>query len=193
MTGDRRFAHLTSIACHDLRTPLATVYGFARTLARLELEEPAKRYVEMIEAASAQVGELLEELTLVARIESGRFDPPLAEVDSLALARAAAGELEEERVVLGGEGATLRVPEAELRRGLSQLMRAALRHGGLESVEVVVRGVELEVGPVTRTSAPVLTGVELRELGAAAAVALIEALGGSLRIEGDRLLVCLPS
>ena len=60
-----RFAQLTAVACHDLRTPLATVYGFSRTLARIELGEPAAAYVEMIEAASSQVGELLDQLERV--------------------------------------------------------------------------------------------------------------------------------
>ena len=41
------------LACHDLRTPLATVHGFAQTLARSEeLDETAARYVGMINAAN---------------------------------------------------------------------------------------------------------------------------------------------
>ena len=32
MTDDNAFARLVSLACHDLRTPLATVHGFATTL-----------------------------------------------------------------------------------------------------------------------------------------------------------------
>ena len=96
MPDNTRFPRLVALACHDLRTPLATVHGFARTLARVELTDPAPRYVEMIEAATAQLAELLEELSLVARIEGGRFEPRLEEADSLVLAREAAGELEEE-------------------------------------------------------------------------------------------------
>ena len=47
------FAQLVSLACHDLRTPLATASGFAHTLQRLDsLEGPADRYVDMIGAAS---------------------------------------------------------------------------------------------------------------------------------------------
>ena len=34
MTDDSDFARLVSLACHDLRTPLATVHGFATTLVR---------------------------------------------------------------------------------------------------------------------------------------------------------------
>ncbi|MGH3029330.1 MAG: histidine kinase dimerization/phospho-acceptor domain-containing protein [Gaiellaceae bacterium] len=192
MASDTRFPEIVSIACHDLRTPLATVYGFSRTLGRLELEGPASRYVEMIDAASDQLGELLDQLSLVTRIESGRYEPSLAEVDSLELARAAAAELGEERVLVSGDGGPVRVDLDATRRALVQLARAAARHGGHDSVTLVVRGPELEVSPLSRSAAPVLLGEELRELGAAAAGILIRALGGSLAADGERLLVRLP-
>src|SRR5256885_10497780 len=64
---DSSFARLVSLACHDLRTPLATVHGFARTIERTqELEDPLARYLEMIGAAAAQMTELLETLSAVA-------------------------------------------------------------------------------------------------------------------------------
>ena len=72
MADEERFAQIVSIGAHDLSTPLATVYGFAKTLAKTDLEEPAARYVEMIEAASAQLRDLVDELSLVTRIERGR-------------------------------------------------------------------------------------------------------------------------
>src|SRR5256714_2088222 len=73
---DMFFARLVSLACHDLRTPLATVHGFARTITRTgDLEEPTSRYVEMIETASGQMADLLDELGLAARIEAGRYGP----------------------------------------------------------------------------------------------------------------------
>src|SRR5918997_1837323 len=139
MAQDSRFPRLVSLACHDLRTPLATVHGFARTLARVELSEPAPRYVEMIEAASAQIAELVDELSLVARIEAGRFEPRSGVVDSLELAREAAAELEEESVRVSGEGAPVRVEVDATRRALRQLARATRRHGGGETVHLAVR------------------------------------------------------
>jgi signal transduction histidine kinase len=193
MASDNRFPELVSIACHDLRTPLATVYGFSRTLGRLELEGPASRYVEMIDAASDQLGELLDQLSLVTRIESGRYEPSFAEVDSLELARAAAADLGEERVLVSGEGAPVRVELEATRRALAQLARAAARHGGHDTVTLVVRGPELDLSPLSRSAAPVLLGEELRELGAAAAGILIRALGGSLAADGERLLIRLPA
>jgi signal transduction histidine kinase len=192
MPDDDRFAQLVSLACHDLRTPLATVFGFARTLGRTELTPPTDRYVEMIEAASTQLGELIDELSLVARIQSGRFEPRLTEVDSLELARAAAASLDQGRVDVSGTGATVRVPDEEMRRAVAQLARAASRHGGFDSVALDVDGATLIIAPVSRSSAPVLLGEELRDLGAAAAAELVRALGGSVAVEEERLVVRLP-
>ena len=192
MSQDRSFARLVSLACHDLRTPLATVQGFARTLQRVELEDPAPRYIEMIDAASTQLAELLEELSVVARIEGGTYDPPREEADTLELARAAAAELEDGSVVVSGEGARVSVEPDATRRAIRQLARAAKRHGGVESVDLRVRGAELELSPIAASAAPVVTGEQLRELGVVAAVALVEAVGGSVRLDGETLLVRLP-
>jgi signal transduction histidine kinase len=187
------FETLVSVACHDLRTPLATVHGFARTLSRVDLEEPAVRYVAMIEQASGQIAELLDELSLVTRISQGRFEPRLEEVDSLRLTEEAAAELEEGSVEVSGEGAPVRVEPDSARRAVRQLARAARRHGGLDTIQVEVRGPLLAIRPLQGTAPPVVTGAEVRELGAAAAVWLVDALGGSVRAEDDVLLVELPS
>ena len=79
-----RFARLVSLACHDLRTPLATVQGFARrrSSASRTLGEPADRYMEMISPERMQMAELLDALALVARIESGRYEPGLVDADT---------------------------------------------------------------------------------------------------------------
>src|SRR5205085_5781122 len=44
-SDDNAFARLVSLAAHDLRTPLATVHGFVRTIERTqELGDPLARY-----------------------------------------------------------------------------------------------------------------------------------------------------
>jgi signal transduction histidine kinase len=192
MTNDRRLAELVSVACHDILTPLATVYGFARTLEQLPLEAPAPRYVEMIGAASAQIDELVDQLRLVARIESGKYEPVLVDRDSLELAREAAARLEEGRVGVFGEGALVRVDPEPTVRALSQLARAAARFGGYESVELEVRGPGLVLSPLSRAAEPVVLGDDPRELAAPAAGILIRALGGSLEASGEALLITLP-
>ena len=102
--GENGFPNLVSLACHDLRTPLATIFGFARTLSRSNGLDPTfVGYSEMIEAASDQLGELIDELSLAARIESGRYDPKLEHVPTDDLAAAAVEQLGEERVSLSDE------------------------------------------------------------------------------------------
>jgi signal transduction histidine kinase len=191
--NDTSFARLVSLACHDVRTPLATVHGFTTTLARTtELAPPADRYVEMIEAASRQIAELLDELSLAARIESGRYDPPLRETDTLVLAQAAAERLGADRVHVSGEGATVETDIDAVDRGVSALVQATLRHGGLDEVAVAVRGKEIDVSGVTDSSAPVVLGQDLRDLGAAVAVRVIERLGGAVSVSDSTLTIRLP-
>jgi signal transduction histidine kinase len=191
--ADTTFTRLVALAAHDLRTPLATIHGFAQTLVRMgDLGEPKQRYLEMIDEASRQLAELLDELGIAARIEGGRYEPNLRSVDTLELARGAAAELGEERVVVSGSGGEVRVDLEATQRGVSALAQAALRHGGLEQVDLRADGATLSVSPVTTSSGPVLLGEELRDLGAAVAVQVIRALGGSAAVEGDLLMVRLP-
>jgi signal transduction histidine kinase len=192
LTEDQDFARLVMLACHDLRTPLATVHGFAHTLARGEaLDETSARYVGMIGTASEQIGELIDELSVASRLEAGRYDPPVRAVDTLELAQAAAEQLGEERVGVSGDGAELETDAEAIERAVAALARCLLRHGGLERVEVEVRGPELELAPVTPASAPVVLGEDLRDLGAAVAVRVVRARGGSVELDGETLRVRL--
>src|SRR5438046_5825474 len=145
----------------------------------------------MIDAASGQLAELIEELSLAARIESGRYDPTLREADTLELAQAAAALLGEERVTVSGTGAAIQTDIDSMQRGIAALAQSALRHGGFDEVAIEVAGTELRISPVTPASAPVVLGDDLRDLGAAVAARLISHLGGSLAIEDESLVVRL--
>jgi signal transduction histidine kinase len=187
------FPRLVSLAAHDLRTPLATVHGFAQTLLRTGgLEPPRDRYLEMIATAAQQLGELLDELGLAARIEGGRYDPVLRECDTLQLARDAADALGEDRVHVGGPGGTVHVDAEATRRAVTAFAQCALRHGGLDEVEVRAEGDTLQIAPITPSAAPVVLGEDLRDLGAAVGALLVRQLGGSVEVEGETLSVRLP-
>jgi signal transduction histidine kinase len=193
VTDETRFSKLVSLACHDLRTPLATVYGFARTIARDARADPTLAgYSEMIVTASEQLGELIDELSLAARISGDRYDPKLESVPARELAAAAVERLGAERVVLSGEGGEVTVDVDATKRSVSSLVQCALRHGGLERVELVLDGSELRVSPITPASAPVVLGEDLRDLGAAVAVMHVERLGGSVTLAGETLAIRLP-
>jgi signal transduction histidine kinase len=191
---ESRFSNLISLACHDLRTPLATVYGFARTISRADgLDPTLVGYSEMIEAASQQLAELIDELSLAARIEGGRYDPKLETVATGELAAAVVERLGADRVGVSGDGGAVSVDPEATKRSVSALVQCALRHGGLERVDVVAAGQELRVSPITPASAPVVLGEDLRDLGAAVAVLHVERLGGSVAVDGDALTIRLPT
>jgi signal transduction histidine kinase len=189
--ADDSFARFVSLACHDLRTPLATVSGFAHTLRQNEIGQPADRYVEMIQAASGQLADILDDLGLAARIESGRFAPNLVEADSLELAQAAAGRVGE-KAFARGAGAQVLVERDATERGLAALARCALRHGGLEQVELTADGAVVAISPVLENVGPIVLGDDLKDLGSVVARRLVEATGGSVELAGERLLVGLP-
>jgi signal transduction histidine kinase len=190
---DSSFPRLVSLAAHDLRTPLATIHGFAQTLIRMgDLGEPKQRYMEMIDAASRQLAELLDELGTAARIESGLYEPSLQAVQTLELAQSAAAQLGEDRVKVTGEGMEVHVDPDGTERGVAALAQAALRHGGLDEVALHVDGARLALSPVTTSSAPVVLGDDLRDLGAAVAVRVVRVLGGSVELEGETLTITLP-
>jgi signal transduction histidine kinase len=178
------FSRLVSLACHDLRTPLATVQGFAKTLIKMdELEaEKRTRYLSLIDDSAEDLARLLDQLSLAARIESGRYAPTLQEADSLRLAPAGAT----------GTGAVVRVDPEPVTRALAALQRAAARHGGVD-VGVVVDGADVAFEPIVEAAAPVVLGDEHKDLGALVAVRVLRATGGEVALDGETLRVTLPT
>src|SRR6266700_817761 len=114
---DSGFARLVTLACHDLRTPLATVNGFAKTLTRTgTLAERESHFVDLIEAAADQMTALLDLLGLAVRIQSERYEPALTEADTLELASSA-----DERIATEGTGETVETDAAAIRSSLESL------------------------------------------------------------------------
>ena len=179
------FSRLVSLACHDLRTPLATIQGFAKTLIRQDVGEPTARYLGIIDAAGDELVQLLDLLSFAARIEGGRYEPILATVDSLELVQAAVPGAT-------GAGASVQADVAPLERSLAGLARAASRHGGVE-VSTVVAGSQVSIEPVLPDAAPIVLGEDARDLGASVAVRVVRALGGEVSLDGERLVVTLPA
>jgi signal transduction histidine kinase len=191
---DTSFARLVSLACHDLRTPLATVHGFAKTLTRMDnVDEKTVRFLGMIEAASGQMSELLDDLGLVARVEGGRYEPGLRDADTLELARGAAGRLDDGAVAVDGEGATVQTDPDAVERSLYHFARCLLRHGSLKEVSVRVDGRFYVFSPVPEAAAPIVVAEDLRDLGAAVGRRAVEALGGTVALADGELHVELPA
>jgi hypothetical protein len=139
----------------------------------------------MIDEASAQMVVLLDQLGLVARIESGRYEPIPLDADTFELASGSG----DERIRVEGTGVIVETDALAVGRALSDLAVAALRFGELSEVTWVVDGRELALTPVTAAAAPVLEGTDARDLGALVARAAIERLGGSIAVAGETLRV----
>jgi signal transduction histidine kinase len=181
---DASFERLVELACHDLRTPLATVNGFSKTILQAG-EIGDLRFVELIGEAAGQMTDLVDQLGLAARIAAGRYDPYLVEANTLELA-AASG------VPAAGVGAVLETDADTARRSLTALAAAAVRFGGnAAKPSWQVAGRELTLAPVSPDAAPALDGSEAKDVGALVARTAVAALGGAVEIDGETLRVRL--
>jgi signal transduction histidine kinase len=188
--ASQSFVQLVSLACHDLRTPLATASGFARTLERLDdLGHPADRYIRMIGAAADQLADLLDMLSVLARLESGRYEPQLRAMSMRALADEAAGQLEDGRASVEGDGIDVRADPEWAAKCLSGLTEAARRHSGLEHITLGVKGGVVSIAPLVAEAGPIAMGDDPKDFAAAVGARVLAATGVEIEVDGDVLLV----
>jgi His Kinase A (phospho-acceptor) domain len=182
---DPGYADLVGLACHDLRTPLATVNGFAKMMIRAgELDEKKLRYLQLIDEGAEQMARLVDQLSLATRIAAGRYDPVLAEADTLELASASG-------IPATGKGARIETDTAAVTGSLAALATAALRFGDAPAIAWTVEDRELSLAPVGPAAAAVLDGSSAKDLGALVARSAIDALGGAIAVDGQTLRVRL--
>src|SRR5262249_1207487 len=95
VTGERRLddekRDLVATISHELRTPMAAVYGAARTLLRTDLDfrtDQARDLLEMIATQALRLTEITEELLFTARLDRGTVHLEHELIDLADLARA---------------------------------------------------------------------------------------------------------
>lgn len=160
--SETRLRTFAADASHELRTPLAAIRGYAELARRRggRLPDEAALALRRVESEAARMGELVDELLLLARLDAGR---PLASepldltrliIDATSDARAAAAdhrwqlELPEEPVVIRGD-------EHRLRQVLANLLSNAGRHTPA-ATEVTI-ALTTEPALAARTSDPAST------------------------------------
>ncbi|KFE62781.1 sensor histidine kinase [Hyalangium minutum] len=216
----RRF---TSDAAHELRTPLTIIMGETEVVLRRErAAEEYRRSLEVIQAESRGLSELVEALLTLARADAGQLVTAGEAVDLYLLAQKATQRAERllavqartVQVELSGTSALVRGDPVLLARVLDNLLSNALRHcQGRVRIEVrtAEEGAQVSVvdnGPGVEPSfaprlfqrfarADTMRGQEGTGLGLALSRTLIEAHGGALTYScspaGESVFtVCLP-
>jgi signal transduction histidine kinase len=93
---------------HELRTPLTSITGYVE-LAREQADPEAARFLEIVQRNAGRLLELVNDLLLVARIQGGRLDSEVEQVD--------VRELAAESVASAQPQAARRAVELVVRRG----------------------------------------------------------------------------
>jgi len=91
-TMRRSLERLMASAGHELKTPVAALHGYLQLVDRYlgpESSKQAHTYTARALAQTRQVGELVERLFDVSRIQAGRFEIVTAQVDLLDVVRSA--------------------------------------------------------------------------------------------------------
>jgi signal transduction histidine kinase len=195
MTQDPiHLGRLMSAIAHDLRTPLATIYGFAKTIERGGgLDERQERFLGLIIAAAADMDRMIENVSTVGHIAEERMtvdDAPIA-TDALAAAALDAVPVRPDgrRVVLRpGAGDLVRTDADRAARAVALVAEAALRFEPTrQEAYLQADGTSIRSGPF---SAQLLPGLEAhgRDVPVETARIVLAYLGATLVTEGEELV-----
>jgi two-component system OmpR family sensor kinase len=154
--SEERLRRFVADASHELRTPLTSVRGYAELFRRGAADDPqllAKAMIR-IEQESARMGELVDELSLLARLDQGR---PL-ERQQVDLVEIAAAAVDAAHVAAPSRRFDLEAPEhavafadgVRIRQIFDNLLSNAIDHTPADSpvrvrVDATAEGAALEV------------------------------------------------
>ncbi|MFI8201509.1 sensor histidine kinase [Streptomyces sp. NPDC085937] len=152
--AEQRLRRFVADASHELRTPLMSVRGYADLFQYAAANEPAERerHLARLRAEAARMGVLLDDLLLLARLDSAEAEAPLrtADTDLTELVRQAADAFRAARpthpltVTARAPGPlVLPLDPQRVRQVLDNLLANAAVHtpaGTPVSVEVAVSG-----------------------------------------------------
>jgi len=133
--SEQQVRQFVADASHELRTPLATIQGYAELTRRTSMDDPAQfaQAMSKVESETARMSTLVDDLLLLARLDSGR---PLeqAPVD---LSRLLLEAVDDARVVdperrwklhIPGEPVTAIGDEQRLHQAITNLLTNARGH-----------------------------------------------------------------
>ncbi|MGN6577945.1 MAG: sensor histidine kinase [Nocardioides sp.] len=195
--SEHRMRRFLADASHELRTPLTSIRGFAELYRQGAARDPAEldRLMRRIEDEASRMGDLVEDLLLLARLDQRRplrqdlVDVVVLAADAVHDARAAAPDhvvrLSVETAPGDGDaGILVRGDEARLRQVLMNLVSNAVRHTP-PGTHVEVRAGAAGGNAVLEVAddGPGLPAGEGSGLGLTIVEELVRAHGGRLEVE----------
>ena len=145
--AEQRLRRFIADASHELRTPLTSLRGYADLFKYAAANEPGERekHLEKLRSEASRMSVLLDDLLLLARLDSAESEPPLRpeEVDLSVVAEAAADAFRAARqtheLSLDADTVTMTADPTRLRQVLDNLLTNAAVHtpaGTAVSVQV---------------------------------------------------------
>jgi signal transduction histidine kinase len=196
MTQDPiHLGRLMSAIAHDLRTPLATIYGFAKTIERGGgLDERQERFLGLIIAAAADMDRMIENVSTIGHIAEARLaveETPVTTGQLAVAAQEAVPERADGRhvVVRPGAGATVDTDTDRAARAVALVAEAALRlEPSRQEAYLQPDGATIRIGPFSDVLLP---GLEAhgRDVPVETARIVLAHLGATLATEGEELVV----
>ncbi|GGU73453.1 sensor histidine kinase [Lentzea flava] len=134
--AEQRLRRFIADASHELRTPLTSLRGYADLFRYAAANEPGERekHLEKLRSEAARMSVLLDDLLLLARLDSAESEPPLRpeELDLAAIAEAAADAFRAARpshpLEVDADTVIMRADATRLRQVLDNLLTNAAVH-----------------------------------------------------------------
>ena len=150
LIANRAKGDFLAVMSHELRTPLNAVVGYSDLLLlgiSGQLPGESARYVERMQLAAKHLIELIEQILTYSRMEAGREEVHLEEVDARTLAREAAllaGPLAKDkglefRMQLGDEVSGIETDTGKVRQILLNMLSNAVKFTEQGAVTLEVR------------------------------------------------------
>ena len=185
-------------ACHELRSPLAVVYGFARMLENADnLDDEARaKYVSQIVRGAERLDLMLDDLSKIGRVAAGRTPPHVEHVSlkSIVDDLCATSTLDGRLQVDAGADVTIKADPSWLTESLQATVDGLCFEDGIDvrlSWRHEPHDVHLHLVP-SSTFPMVDVEPEKSSLGISLARMRIVAMGGTFDGSGDRVVVTLP-
>ena len=214
--ANRAKADFLAVVSHELRTPLNAIGGYADLLSSGvsgDLTDKQTRHVDRIKVGARHLAHLIDEILAYARVEAGREDLELEQVDLGVVAREALVVLEPDAVEKGldmeldapARGPSVLTDRGKVRQILVNLLSNAVKYTEEGRVDLKVRpvdgSVELEVRdtgigiepaaldrifePFWQAESPNTRTIGGTGLGLSVNRRLVDLLGGGIRVESE--------